>query len=84
MVWRGGNCEWFRGFTRYLGSCNAYITEFWSVLEGLRLTNKFGFGIIELHINSKVVVKNNLDFGQDSIIEMLLVQQIQPLFKLEW
>lgn len=52
------------------------------MLEGLRLVKELGFPDIKLHIDFKMIVQNILDFGQGSIIGMRLVQQIQPLFKL--
>lgn len=76
-ILRGCTGEWLRDFARYLSSYRAYIAKFWSVREGLRLSNTFGFQAIELHIDFKVVIKNILDYKQGSIIGMRLVQQIQ-------
>jgi len=35
-----------------------YVAELWGVLESLRLTQRYGFSKVEVHVDSKVVVKN--------------------------
>lgn len=65
---RGCTGELHRGFTIYMGSCNACIVELCGVLEGLRLPKEFKFRTIELHIDFKVVVQNILDYGHGCII----------------
>lgn len=65
--------EWLEGFVRYFGSCNAYIAELWGVLKWLKLAKEMNFWVIEIHIDSEVVVQNILDIGYGSIIGMWLV-----------
>lgn len=59
------------------------LLNFWAMLGGLRLKKDFEFRAIQLHIDSKVLVQNILDFGQGSIIRMRLTQQIRQLLKLD-
>ncbi|KAK2382454.1 TMV resistance protein N [Trifolium repens] len=46
---RNSNGQWLGGFSRHLGTCNAYIAELWGVLDGLKLAYERGFKKIELH-----------------------------------
>ncbi|MCI26287.1 putative non-LTR retroelement reverse transcriptase, partial [Trifolium medium] len=51
-----GNREWLEGFAKGVGSCSAFVAEFWGVLEGLCLVSRMGFTNVELSIDSQAVV----------------------------
>jgi len=42
----GGN--WMCDFSKFLGSCSAYMADLWRVLKGLKLARSRGFTRIEL------------------------------------
>lgn len=54
---------------------SAYIVELLGVLEVLKLAKESELQAIELHIYSKMVIQNILDFKHDSIIKMRLIQK---------
>jgi ribonuclease HI len=56
--------------------CNAYIAEFWGVLDGLKLAYERGFKIIELHIDSNVLVQTLQSARDGSVVGWRLIQEI--------
>lgn len=42
------NVEWICGFSNGLGSCDAYLAEFWGEFEGSKLVRAHGFNRVEL------------------------------------
>lgn len=59
-MWRssqGANGNWTGGFSRSLTICNAYITAFGEVYEGLKYANCVSFTGIEVNVDSEVLAR---------------------------
>jgi len=76
--------EWLCSFSKFLGKCSAYVAEMWGVLESLRLAWRYGFSKVEVHVDSKVVVKNLTSNGDVVAAGFWLVQKILQLLELDW
>lgn len=77
----GGLCRdsagrWLCGFSRNIGSCNAFIAEIWGVLEGLRLAQSRGFSHLELQIDSATVADNLKGKGSKNALGGRLIDKV--------
>lgn len=72
---------WISGLSKYLGHCSAIIAGFWGVFEGLKLTKSSGLRIVEINVDSVLVVKV-IEEGKIRKVECLtLIKVIQRLIK---
>jgi ribonuclease HI len=56
---------------------NAYLVELWGILEGLKHVRRLNFRVVELHIDSLVVVRNIMDNKSSSIIGKFLEDEFE-------
>ncbi|KAK2422059.1 Polynucleotidyl transferase, ribonuclease H superfamily protein [Trifolium repens] len=81
---RNSNGQWLGGFSRHLGTCNAYIAELWGVLDGLKLAYERGFKKIELHIDSNAMVQTLQSTRDGSVVGWRLIHEIRRLLAMDW
>jgi ribonuclease HI len=81
---RGNDGEWLGGFSKFVGSCSACVAELWGVLEGLKYAWNLGFRLVELHIDSQVVVKIIQEDGTTSSSCWSLVRRIRQFLERDW
>ncbi|PNX60381.1 ribonuclease H, partial [Trifolium pratense] len=67
-----------------LGTCNAFVTELWGVLEGLNLARVKGYRAVKLCIDSDVVVKVLKDGKTRRVVGWQLIHKIQNLIEFDW
>lgn len=64
------------GFSKPLGNYSAFEAELWEIYEGLKLTKRLEFKMVEINVNSKIIVKI-LENGNAMIIDgYALIKQI--------
>jgi len=81
-LFRNHDGKWLGGYSRNLGQCSAYIAELWGILDGLQIARDRGFSMVELHVDSSMVV-HTLQFRKDgSHVGWRLIQE--RLLTLEW
>ncbi|GAU38380.1 hypothetical protein TSUD_147480 [Trifolium subterraneum] len=83
-VLRNNHGEWIRGFSKFLGTCSAYVAELWGVLEGLKYNWSLGFRKVELNVDSVAVAKVIKEGGTASNMGYSLVKEIHRLVSFEW
>jgi hypothetical protein len=54
---RNNRGDWLGGFAKHIGTCSAFTTKLWGVLEGLRYAWSMSFRLVELDVDSMAVVK---------------------------
>ncbi|MCH81151.1 putative non-LTR retroelement reverse transcriptase, partial [Trifolium medium] len=83
-VLRNSQGEWIGGFSKFLGTCSAYVAELWGLLEGLKYTWKLGFRKVELNVDSVAVVKVIKEGGTASNMGYSLVKEIRRHISFGW
>jgi hypothetical protein len=53
---RGSNEQWIGGFIKYVRDCNVYFAKLSGELEGLLYARRLRYIIVELNIDSVIVV----------------------------
>ncbi|MCH83676.1 ribonuclease H protein, partial [Trifolium medium] len=81
---RGVDAEWLGGFSKRIGSANAYIAELWRVLLGLQLSYDRGFKAVQVCVDFEVIIKNILEKRAVNAAGWRQVQKIRQLLDREW
>lgn len=75
--------EWIGGFAKGVGSCSAYMVELREAYEGLKYARRLGFSVVELDVDSSVVVQMIYKGGWGSHCGTSLVMKICRLLEME-
>lgn len=89
VAWCGGvlrdnGGQWVCGFAKPLGQSCAYIAELWVAYEGLLLAHRRGMTVVELQLDSRVMVNNLQGKDAGSVQGWSLVHRIRGLLALPW
>jgi ribonuclease HI len=83
-VIRGSVGEWISGFSKFIGSGDAYIAELWGVFEGINLARQMNFTKVEVRIDSIEVVNDILNKKPSRMGGKAIVGRICQLLELDW
>ncbi|MCH81128.1 ribonuclease H protein [Trifolium medium] len=81
---RDSNGRWCGGFAKHVGSCSVFVAEMWGVLEKLKYARMLGLQVIELNIDTLVVVHVIQTCIIRSSIGFSMVKRIRRLLKIDW
>lgn len=79
-----GDGHWICGFSKNLGHASAYVAELWGAWEGLKIAKDKGFRLVELQMDSSVVVNCLNGEKNGSFSGWSLVHQIKLLMQSDW
>ncbi|GAU17841.1 hypothetical protein TSUD_329670 [Trifolium subterraneum] len=63
---------------------SAYLTELWGVYEGFLYAKRMGFKVVDVNVDSKVVVEVVRGKKGGSLVGRALIDMIRRLAELDW